>query len=148
MQNTLYFVETGSREQRLLLCRWVEHFYEKGERIQVLTDSTTAAQHLDQLLWSFSQPSFIPHRIWNPQSREDPEDPVIVTPEEFHLEGYSTLVCDTRVSISFLKEYQLAVHFVLMDDPERRRNSRLLYQEAREQNVRLKHVPHNANLPC
>jgi len=63
MTSRLIFVETRSNEKRATLCRQVEGFYEKGQHVLVVTDSTLAAQHLDQMLWTFSQESFVPHRI-------------------------------------------------------------------------------------
>lgn len=140
----IYFVETRSSEQRHTLCRWVERFHEEGKKVLVVTDSTAAAQHLDQLLWTFSETSFIPHRILSLKSGESMIDPVILTIGEVRLEGFDVLVCDSPVHLNFMKGYPVAVHFILLDDEEKRQESRLMWQSAREQGVRLNHVPYTS----
>lgn len=139
----LYFVETRVNEQRLLLCHLTEHFYEAGRRIQVLTDSSMAAQHLDQMLWSFSQESFIPHRIFTSDPSESFFEPVLITVGEKELpERPDFLICDGAASVEFLSRYPSAIHFVLMDDAQRRQESRLLWQTARDQGIELRHIPY------
>ncbi len=136
----IYFVATKTKEQRVVLCRWVERFYEDGKRVQVVVDSPQAAQHMDQLLWSFSQSSFIPHRIISSRSAGDIVEPVAITVGEVFLEGFDVLVCDGRPNLGFMGRYPLAVHFVLLDDIEQRQESRMLWQTAREQGFQLEHV--------
>ena len=47
---SLYFVETTAAEQRELLCRWTERFYGQKRKVQIVVDSTPAAQFIDQLV--------------------------------------------------------------------------------------------------
>ncbi len=146
----LYFLETDTRGRQLLLCRWTEFLFEQGQRVHVLTDSTTSAQHLDHLLWSFSQPSFVPHRIFHPDQAADadgPAEPVVITVTPCYLRDYSVLVCDAPAPLDLLKRYPLALHFVLMDHSEQRQESRLLFQQARREELELRHFRQNANLP-
>ena len=89
MASTLiYFVETPSEKQRFLLCRWVDRFHEAGRKVQVLVDSTLAAQHLDQMLWTFSQESFIPHRVLPSKGSVDFMEPVVITVGEIVVQGF------------------------------------------------------------
>ncbi len=144
----LYFVETRAAEQRALLCEWVEFHYESGRKVQVLTDSTLAAQHLDRMLWTFSQSSFIPHRIHTPADEEsEDEEPVIISVGEVFQSGVEVLVCDVPASLHFMERYPLVVHFIVQDEPERLQSSRLLWQQAREKKMKLQHVPYASNPP-
>lgn len=138
----IYFVETRANEQRQALCQWVERFYEEGKRIQIVADSSVAAQYLDKLLWSFSEGSFIPHRMLDPKSSDSVSEPVVITVGEVQLEDFEVLVCDAPVHVDFMKRYALAVHFVLRDDEDRKQESRLMWQSARDQGVQLHHVPY------
>ena len=139
---SIYFVETDARDQRICLCRWVERFYEEGKRVRVVADSTMAAQHLDSMLWSFSDLSFIPHRIWGPEDVEGPRvEPVVITVGEAKLEGFDVLVCDGAVELDLMGCYPVAVHFILRDDQERKQASRLLWQRAKERGFLAHHVP-------
>jgi DNA polymerase-3 subunit chi len=144
LQTGIYFVETKSQEQRNLLCVWVERLLESGMKIQVTTDSSSAAQHVDQLLWSFSQESFVPHHILasNTSSLND-MSPVVITVGQTRLEGSDALVCDGVVSLDFMKDFPIAIHFILLDDAERRQESRLLWLAARDDGMQLHHVPYS-----
>ena len=51
----------GGREQ--FACRVAEKAYRLGYRIYLHTRDTQQAAKLDQLLWTFSQGSFVPHGI-------------------------------------------------------------------------------------
>jgi len=138
---TIYFVETAVSEQRVLLCRWTERFYMKKKRVQVLVDSRAEAQQVDQLLWSFSQSSFIPHAVANP-GEVPPAEPVLITVAKSRIEGFEALICDIPVGVEFMSEFDFAVHFILRDDPERTAQSRVLWQKARESGMTPVHVPY------
>ena len=43
-------------------CRLVETVWQRGHGVLVLTPSNTVAQRLDDLLWTFRDESFVPHR--------------------------------------------------------------------------------------
>jgi DNA polymerase-3 subunit chi len=49
--------------RRTLACRLAEQQAKQGQRICILTDSPEAAQEIDQLLWSYSPESFLPHAL-------------------------------------------------------------------------------------
>jgi DNA polymerase-3 subunit chi len=136
---TLYFVETTVAEQRGLLCRWAERFYTEKKKVQIVVDSTSAAQYIDQLLWTFSQPSFIPHLIFR-SDKEALIEPVIITIGEIQIPEFTTVLCDSPVSFEFMGGFETGVHFILRDDPEKRQESRLLWQKARDLKMNPVHV--------
>ena len=138
---SIYFVETAVAEQRELLCRWTERFYMENKRVRIVVDSTQAAQLIDQLLWTFSQSSFIPHVIFS-QGRALPDEPVLITAGEFQIEGFETVICDCQVDLEFMSRFENAVHFILRDDTERRQQSRTLWQKARDKGLSPVHVPY------
>jgi DNA polymerase III subunit chi len=150
----IYFVETTTAERRMTLCQWVDTFYEKGRMVQVVTDSTPAAQHLDQLLWTFAQGSFIPHRILEADKTDRSVDsypaetaimePVVLSIGNNVAPGYEVIVADSPVDLDFLLHYKVAVHFVLLDSTEQRQESRLLWQKARDQGLEVEHIPHRS----
>jgi DNA polymerase III subunit chi len=143
---SIYFVEMRMSDQRDVLCRWVEHYYDQGVRTQVLAESTLTAQHLDQLLWTFSQPSFIPHRIVGSFDGTEPREPVVITVGEIHLPGFPVLLCDAPAQVDFMERYELAVHFVVLGDEEQRQESRLLWQSGKDRGLKLRHVPFSKNM--
>lgn len=48
-------------QQRLFACRLIEKAYSLGHTIYIHTDNSEQTSQLDQLLWSYSAESFIPH---------------------------------------------------------------------------------------
>ena len=144
ISSSICFVETDSRDQRGCLCRWVERFYGEGKKVQIATDSTMAAQHLDQMLWTFSQSSFIPHRTVAAGTAGPFMEPVVITVGELKLEGFDVLVCDGPVELEFVRHYPLVLHFILMDDPEKKQASRLMWQRAKDQGFDLRHLSRSA----
>lgn len=138
----LYFVETIVAEQRKLLCQWAERLYDKGKKVQIVVDSTASARFIDEMLWTFSQGSFVPHAVFNPSGEGVQCEPVIITVEERRIEGFDVLLCDTPAGIDFMLLFESAVHFVLRDDSGRREQSRTLWQRARERGIKPVHVPY------
>jgi DNA polymerase III subunit chi len=136
----LYFVETGVSEQRTLLCRWAERLWSEGRRVQVAVDSTPAAQFIDQMLWTFSQPAFVPHAIFSPEEQERQVEPVLIAIGQERIEGFDALVCDAPVSLDFMRLFETAVHFVLRDDEGRRQDSRILWQRAKDSGLNPVHI--------
>jgi DNA polymerase-3 subunit chi len=49
--------------RRQFACRLAEKLWRQGLRVQVQLASAEEAQELDQLLWSFSAESFLPHHL-------------------------------------------------------------------------------------
>ncbi|MCE5334511.1 MAG: DNA polymerase III subunit chi, partial [Desulfobacteraceae bacterium] len=115
----VYFAETTTEEQRGLLCRWAEHFCNRGQRVQIVVDSTPAAQYLDSLLWTFAQGSFVPHAIHGASPEEPPMEPVLICIGDMRVEGVTVVLCDAPVGFEFLQGFDTAVHFILRDDPEK-----------------------------
>lgn len=143
----IYFVETKASEQRVLLCQWVEFFYESGRKVQVLVDSTLAAQQLDRMLWTFSQSSFVPHRIHSTGDSEVGPETVVISVGEVFMPDSEVLVCDTPGGLDFLDRYPVVLHFVFLDEPERLQASRMLWQQAKENKSKVQHVPYASNHP-
>jgi DNA polymerase-3 subunit chi len=136
----IHFIETKTEEQPLAACHWVEHFYEQGRRVQILAGSALAAQRLDHLLWTFAQASFIPHRICPVNPAPPAVEPVIITMGELTVEGASVLICDGPAGLEFVQHYDEVVHFVLLDDSEKRLESRSLWQAVREKGIQANHI--------
>ncbi|MET0064980.1 MAG: DNA polymerase III subunit chi [Candidatus Thiodiazotropha sp.] len=61
-QVDFYVLAEGSRSNRFsLACRLCEKIYHQGRRVLIHTGSEEETRHMDRLLWTFRQPSFIPH---------------------------------------------------------------------------------------
>jgi DNA polymerase-3 subunit chi len=74
MPTQVDFYLLGDAEPRAALktaCRLAEKACDQGLKVVMRTDSSAATAQLDDLLWTFSDRSFVPHCIW-------PGDPALV----------------------------------------------------------------------
>ena len=54
--------DSGSDAIERFACRLVEKIWQRGRGVLVLTPSDAAARQFDDLLWTFRDDSFVPHR--------------------------------------------------------------------------------------
>jgi DNA polymerase III subunit chi len=76
-----YSLEVGSRGDRFLLtCRLVERIHNSGpHRIHIRATDPSQAEHLDRLLWTYDDQSFLPH---GRMGQTDPElTPILIGDE-------------------------------------------------------------------
>ena len=57
-----YVLKRSGSDSLRFACRLTEKAYNAGHRIYIDTVDTEQAQYLDELLWTFSDTSFVPHR--------------------------------------------------------------------------------------
>ncbi|MBT5623758.1 MAG: DNA polymerase III subunit chi, partial [Acidiferrobacteraceae bacterium] len=60
-----FYVQSGGPAQGhlTLACRVTEKAFQAGHQVYIRCSSVEQAKTLDQLLWTFSQNSFVPHSI-------------------------------------------------------------------------------------
>lgn len=72
-----YVLKEGSRSNRYLFaCRLTEKIYMQGRRVMIHTSTSDEQRHMDRLLWTFRQGSFVPHGAAD--SQQNPNDPVLI----------------------------------------------------------------------
>lgn len=73
-----YVLAGDSNEARLTLaCRVADKAVQRDHHVLIRPASTAEAARLDELLWTFSQRSFLPHRI-STDGAETPIEPVLI----------------------------------------------------------------------
>ena len=58
-----YLLGAGHNSHALFACRLAEKVWRLGHRVYLLAADPPAANELDDLLWTFSQGSFVPHAL-------------------------------------------------------------------------------------
>lgn len=66
----------GDAAVRHFACRLIEKIYKQGNRVFVLLDTLPDVQSFEQLLWTFSQGSFVPHAVEGAPGMD--EAPVVI----------------------------------------------------------------------
>ena len=95
--STVTIHRAAGAKKALDLCRVVEELYLAGRRVVVFFGDAKRAAILDDYLWTFSQSSFVPHRLWD--GGEAVEEPVVlVTSELVNPNGADALVIADRLA--------------------------------------------------
>jgi DNA polymerase-3 subunit chi len=72
-----YVLKSAAAKQRwAFACRLTEKAYLKDLSIVIVNDTLADAQALDDLLWTFNERSFIPHKVCMDEHSMDPETKV------------------------------------------------------------------------
>ena len=74
-----YLLGTPDPRARLATaCRLAEKAFDQGLRVAMHTTSPAETAELDELLWTFSDRSFVPHAVWPADSSLAEETPVLI----------------------------------------------------------------------
>lgn len=133
-----YVLAQDSEQARLLLaCRIAEKAMLQDSRV-FIHSSPEDARRLDELLWTFSQGSFVPHRVVDGTETEAaPPEPVLIgageCPSSAHWQVLINLANDVP---EFFSRYERVVEPVDAN-PERRQQSRERYKFYRDRGYPL-----------
>ena len=86
-----YVLKSAAARQRwAFACRLTEKAYLKDLKIVIVSDTLADAQALDELLWTFNERSFIPHKVCLDEQSVDPATAVHLTVETRDTRGATT----------------------------------------------------------
>lgn len=126
--------QAGADLRLLLACRLAEKIYRQGKRIHLHCSDDGHCTHLDELLWTFRQGSFIPHA-----RMADTDDPAPVTlgSDEPPATGH----CDVLVNLCdevplFFSRFERVAEIV-DSAPDQRAQARARYQFYRDRGYPL-----------
>jgi DNA polymerase-3 subunit chi len=72
-----YLLGTNGDSRERIACRLAEKAWRLGNRVYLLAPDKPVALELDELLWTFSQGSFVPHAVYVDDSDADTH-PVLI----------------------------------------------------------------------
>jgi DNA polymerase III subunit chi len=127
-----YVLKSAAARQRwAFACRLTEKAYLKDLKIVIVSDTLADAQALDELLWTFNERSFIPHKVCLDEQSVDPATPVHLTVETATLPTADLLVnLAQRLPAQFQRYNRIAE--VIDADEERRRLGRERFKAYRD----------------
>lgn len=119
-------------------CRLVEKAYLRGMRVAVLGDSAEELRALDELLWTFSDQSFVPHAVCAADAPADKASPVQLMHVLPSGEEFADLVVNLAAQVPASAARCTRIAEILDADPERRRLGRERFKAYRELQLTLK----------
>lgn len=138
-QVDFYILPNDSGDGRLLLaCRIADKALQQNQQVLINTDSATDNARLDELLWTFSQGSFVPHRVIDSAAaRERPLEPVLIgsgtVPEGDDWHVLINLAADVP---DFFSRYRRVAELV-DGNPQRREQGRERFRFYRDRGYEL-----------
>ena len=137
-QVDFYISDSDSADARLkLACKIVDKARELDQHVFVHVASDDEARQLDELLWTFSQGSFIPHRIVREAPAETPAEPVLIGVNQAPGPGRWEVLVNLAPDVpEFFSRYERVAE-VVDADAQRRAQSRERYRFYRDRGYKL-----------
>lgn len=128
-----YILGADSTDARLsTVCRLSAKAVQRRRRIYVNSDSEAQARVLDERLWTFSQGSFIPHRIVSSADRGAGDEPVLIGFSDAPADEHWHIMINLAEEVpDFFSRYERVVEIVDAN-PERRAQGRARYRFYKE----------------
>jgi DNA polymerase III subunit chi len=132
-----YVLPSAAPRQRwLLACRLAEKAFMQDMRVVIVNDTAADAQALDDLLWTFNERSFIPHKVCQDEQSMDPDAKVHLTMQPAVPAGADLLVnLSTRVPTDWERCTRIAE--IIDADEELRRLGRERFKTYRDLKMTL-----------
>jgi DNA polymerase III subunit chi len=131
-----YVLKSAAARQRwAFACRLTEKAYLKDLKIVIVSDTLADAQALDELLWTFNDRSFIPHKLCLDEQSVDPATAVHLTVEAALPTADLLVNLAQRLPAQFQSYARIAE--VIDADEERRRLGRERFKAYRELKLAL-----------
>jgi len=145
-QVDFYILTTNSHESWLrLACRITEKAIQRKLEVYMHSENEADANKLDGMLWTFSQGSFIPHRVVSGDSQPPFEEPVLIGRHDLAVglptasdtsQRWDLMINLTTEVPEFFSRYDRVAE-VVDADPLRRENGRERFRFYRDRGYEL-----------
>ncbi len=126
----------AAQQRRAFVCRLTEKAYLRDLSIVIVNDTLADAQALDDLLWTFNERSFIPHKICMDEHSLDPATKVHLTVES-PAPPRADLLVNLTARLPVRWEQYTRIAEIIDADEERRRLGRERFKSYRDSKVTL-----------
>ena len=117
-------------------CRLAEQAVEQGQRVYMQTSSSSEAQRLDELLWTFNDRSFLPHEIYSGADASHPLVMILLGDSPAPA-SHRQLVVNLTEAVPDQPETYEHIAEIVDVDPDRKRSARERYKQYRERGCTL-----------
>lgn len=132
-----YLLDANGQDKSRFACRLAQKAFKQGCQIYIYSDDQSLVNKMDNLLWTFQQGSFLPHRIHKDANQESktPEPIVIGTttpPDSVH----DVLINLASISPDFFSSFDRVAEIVNNDESDKL-DARKRYQFYRDRGYEL-----------
>jgi DNA polymerase III subunit chi len=137
-QVDFYILSTDTDDARLrLACRIADKATQLDHHVFIHSSSDDEARQLDELLWTFSQGSFIPHRVVREGNAEPVREPVLIGVNKAPADGRWDVLINLGAEVPEYFSRYARVAEVVDANPTRRDQSRERYRFYRDRGYQL-----------
>ncbi len=130
--------EASADAGSIFACRLAERAVDQGQHVLIRPASPAAARRLDELLWTYSQGSFLPHRLVSQLSDAPPVERVLIDDGPGPAGEHWDLLINLGTEVpEYFSRYARLVE-VIDGDGERRAHGRERYRYYRDRGYPLK----------
>ena len=129
-----------SRQRAAFACRLTEKAYLRDLRVIIVNDSAADARSLDEMLWTFNERSFVPHKICADEKSFDSSTPVHLMVEPFETPPTDLLINLAKRMPDRIHHYARIAEIIDADE-ERRRLGRERFKAYRDLKMTLETHP-------
>jgi DNA polymerase-3 subunit chi len=137
-QVDFYILDSDSDDARLrLACKIVDKATQLDHHVFIHSTSDDEARQLDELLWTFSQGSFIPHRVVRGELEQPALEPVLIGVNQAPAAGRWNVLVNLAADVpEFFSRYERVAE-VVDANTLRREQSRERYRFYRDRGYKL-----------
>lgn len=129
-QVDFYVLADQARDnQYSLACRLAEKAWQSGHRVLIWVDTPDEAKHMDRLLWTYREPSFVPHGLLGEADAE--LNPILIGQGEDKGDEHDVLINLSRSTPLFFSRFSRVIECV-DKDPELKAASRARFKFYRD----------------
>jgi DNA polymerase-3 subunit chi len=122
---------------RLFACRLAEKAWQHGHRILIQTDNAEESRHMDDLLWTFRDGSFIPHGLAGSEDQEQDQQPILISHQDTTAGSFQLLI---NLSAHIPKDKAFdRIAEIVNQESQRKQQGRDHYKTYRELGAELHH---------
>ncbi|MEZ5672285.1 MAG: DNA polymerase III subunit chi [Thiotrichaceae bacterium] len=111
LQVDFYILQSQNLQEReRIACKLAEKAWQQSYRVFIYAESSTHAQQIDNLLWTFRQDSFVPHQIYGDSVQ--PAMPIYIGYDTNIAQGMTALINLTDTVPEFFVQYQRVAEIV------------------------------------
>jgi DNA polymerase III subunit chi len=132
-----YVLKSSTPKQRwTFACRLTEKAYLRDLRVVLLSETAADAAAIDELLWTFNERSFVPHKVFRDEQSFDAATPVHLT-SDLDAVGHADLLVNLSARLPAGLERFARIAEIIDADGERRRLGRVRFKAYRDLKVPL-----------
>ncbi|MDH5471668.1 MAG: DNA polymerase III subunit chi [Gammaproteobacteria bacterium] len=117
-------------------CRLADKAYHQGHRILIQTDNAEESHLMDDMLWTFSDNSFLPHAIYSESDNDD--QAIIISHDAADHKNFQIMINLSSITPSDANHFDRIAEIV-NQEPVRKQTGREHYKKYKAQGYELYH---------